>query len=226
MTRRTNARVAGVAYLAYIALGIGSMVLNGRANHGSGIAERLASIAQHAADLRAALVLTLFSSFMALVLGVTLYALTREQDPDVAMMGLVFRAGEGVAGALGLQHSLGLLWLATVTGASAPDADTARALGTLFIRAEGGGVSAVLFAVGSACFCWLLLRGRMIPAWLAAIGFLASILWIVGCPLQMVGVLPNALTYPMWILMAAFELPFAAWLIVKGVAPPARMRVE
>jgi len=224
MTRRTNARVAGVAYLAYFVLGIGSMVLAGRANHGSSIAERLTSIASHLTDMRAALVLTLFSSFMALVLGVTLYALTRDQDPDVAMMGLVFRAGEGVAGALGMQHSLGLLWLATVTGPKSPDADTARALGTLFLRAEGGGVAAVLFAVGSACFCWLLLRGRMIPTWLAGIGFLASILWIVGYPLQMVGVLPNVLTYPMWALMALFELPFAAWLIVKGVAPPARMQ--
>src|SRR5262245_50166967 len=101
MTRRANARIAGVAFLAYIALGIPAMVLMGRATSGEGVAAQLASVAQHAMDVRLSVVLDMFASFMALVLGVTLYALTRDQDPDLAMLGLTFRVGEGVVGGIG-----------------------------------------------------------------------------------------------------------------------------
>src|SRR5262249_4519215 len=170
MTRQTNARVAGVAFLLYIALGISSMVVSAGTSRGEGVAAKLASIAQHVNDERLSSVLVLFSSFMALVLGVTLYALTRDQDPDVAMLGLAFRVGEGIAGAVSLQRSLGLLWLATASGASAPDPATRQALGTFFLEAQGGGVGSIPFAVGSGCFCWLLLRGRLIPLPLARLG--------------------------------------------------------
>ena len=40
MTRTTNARIAGVTYLFYIAVGLTSMVLSGRASGGAGIAEK------------------------------------------------------------------------------------------------------------------------------------------------------------------------------------------
>jgi hypothetical protein len=78
MTRRTNARIAGVTFLVYIAAGISSLVLSGRAQ---------------ATD-----VLSLVTSFSALVLGVTLYAITRDQDPDLAMLGLTCRVIEAVPG--------------------------------------------------------------------------------------------------------------------------------
>jgi len=81
MTRTTNARLAGVAFLFYIAAGVASLVLAGR---------------PHATD-----VLSLFTSFAALVLAVTLYAITREQDPDLAMLGLICRVVEGVPGHAG-----------------------------------------------------------------------------------------------------------------------------
>src|SRR5262249_11858408 len=161
------------------ALGIGSMVFSNRADRGEGIAERLAHIGQHAQDLRIGIVLGLFASLMALVLGVTLYALTCDEDADVARMGLVSPVGEGVTGAPGLHAASGRLWLAPAAGPGAPAPDTSRTLATLFLRAEGGGAAATLFAVGSSCFCWLLLRGRMIPTWLAGLGLVASLLWVV-----------------------------------------------
>jgi hypothetical protein len=43
-------------------------------------------------------VLSILTSLSALVLGVTLYAITREEDPDLAMLGLVCRVVEAVAG--------------------------------------------------------------------------------------------------------------------------------
>ena len=71
MTRMTNARVAGSAFLLYIVLGLPAGMLMARATSAEGIAAKLVSVAQHANELRVAVVLVLFSSFCALVLGVT-----------------------------------------------------------------------------------------------------------------------------------------------------------
>jgi hypothetical protein len=78
MTRTTNARIAGVAFLFYIAAGMSSMALAHRKN---------------ATD-----VLSLLTSLSALVLGVTLYAITRDEDPDIAMLGLTCRVVEAMPG--------------------------------------------------------------------------------------------------------------------------------
>ena len=52
MTRTTNARVAGVTFLLYIAIGITQMVVFGGTTAGQGIAAQLMSMPQHAADVR------------------------------------------------------------------------------------------------------------------------------------------------------------------------------
>ena len=72
MTRRTNARIAGIAYLLYIAVAYPSMVLSNRATSGEGMAAKLANMALHATDVRLAAVLSLIGCFCALVLAVTL----------------------------------------------------------------------------------------------------------------------------------------------------------
>ena len=121
MTRTTNARVAGFTYLFYIAVGVPAMVLFERATGGEGVAAKLAGVAQHATGVRVAIVLSLITCFAALVLGVTLYGVTREEDHELALLGLSCRVGEGVLNAaLGLVSMLGLLWLGTAPGPGAP----------------------------------------------------------------------------------------------------------
>jgi hypothetical protein len=165
MTRTTNARITGVALLLYIAAGIASLALAGRT--------------------QAAELLTLITTFCALVLGVTLYAITKEQDPDLAMMGLACRVLE-----------------------AAP------------------GPGEIFFAVGSTLFCWLLLKGRMIPTALAQLGVLASVLLVVILPVRAAfgGGSTNwasSVGWLMWLPMLVFELALAAWLLTRGVAAPA-----
>jgi hypothetical protein len=222
MTRTTNARIAGFTFLVYIAAGITSMVLFARATRGEGVAAQLATIAQHATDVRLTILLNLLMNLSALVLAVTLYAITREQDRDLAMLALTCRVAEGIAG-MDVSGTLGLLWLATGTEATALDAGAASALGAFFLKMQKTmGASATFFAVGSTLFSWLLLRGRMIPAALAWLGVLASILLVVCLPLQLAGLLGGPVTSLMWLPMLLFEVPLALWLIVKGVVAPAQ----
>ncbi len=221
MTRTTNARIAGSTFLLYIAAGIAGMVVFGRATSGMGIADKLAGIAQHPTEVGITLVLGFVQCFAALILAVTLYAITREQDADIAMLGLVCRVGEGVIAGAGLTRTPALVWLATAGGAGAPDTAAAHALGQYLLRGDMA-VTATFFAVGSTLFSWLLLRGRMIPAALAWLGVFASVLLVIALPLQGAGFLSGPITMLIWLPMFLFEVPLGVWLIVRGVAAPAR----
>ena len=219
MTRATNARIAGFTFLIYIAAGITSMMLTARATTGSGVAAQLATIAQHATDVRLTILLTLVMNLSALVLGVTLYAITREQDRDLALLGMTCRVAEGIAG-MDVSGTLGLLWLATATDAPALAGSGTSALGAFFLKmGQTMGASATFFAIGSTFFSWLLLRGRMIPVSLAWLGVVASVLLVVCCPLVLAGLLGGPVTTYMWLPMLLFEVVLALWLILKGAAP-------
>ncbi len=222
MTRATNARIAGVTFLVYIAVTFASLTLFARATRGVGVAAQLAGIAQHATDVRLTILLGLLGNFCALVLAVTLYAITRDQDPDLAMLALACRVAEGIGG-MDVSKTLGLLWLATATDATALDAGGSSALGAYLLKMEGSfNASAAFFALGSTLFSWLLLRGRMVPVALGWLGVLASILVAVCFPLQLAGLLGGPVTSFMWFPMILFEVALALWLFIKGVAAPQR----
>lgn len=219
MTRSSNARLAGIAYLLYIAAAFPAMVISNRATAGGTVAARLANMAHHAFDLRLAAVLTLVGCFCALVLAVTLYAITRVQDRDLAMLAMTCRVAEGVTGATGIAASLALLTIVTATGANATDAPATQTLAA-FLFADTIFVSATFFAVGSTIFCWLLLRGRMVPSWLAWVGVVGSALAAVVMPLETLRVLSNSVAQLVWVPLAIFEIGVSVWFIVKGVPEP------
>ncbi|MFN2565242.1 MAG: DUF4386 domain-containing protein [Gemmatimonadaceae bacterium] len=223
MTRRTNARIAGFTFLFYIAVAFPALVLFGRATSAEETAAKLAGIASHATDVRITIVLSLLSGFSALVLAVTLYAITRDQDRDLAMLALTCRVGEGVVIGAFIPATVGVLWLATASGANAPDGVAAQAVGAFVLRVGdwNGTVAAAFFAAGSTLFSWLLLRGRMIPTPLAWLGVVGSVLLVVGLPLQLAGFFRGPAFGLMWLPMAVFELVLGPWLIIKGVATPA-----
>ncbi len=222
LTRTAYTRIAGFTLLFYIAVGVTQIALFGGITAGEGTAAKLASMARRATEVRVDIVLGLLTCFVALVLAVALYAITREQEPDLAMLALACRVGEGVIGSVFIPLTLGLLALATDAGANAPDAAAAHALGSVLLtaRALNPIIAATFFAVGSTLFSWLLLRGRLIPVALAWLGVLASVLLVVGLPLRLAGVLHGPVTLLMWLPMAAFEIPLGLWLLVKGVAMP------
>ncbi len=224
MTRTANARVAGFTFLFYIGVAFPDMLLSARATRGADVAARLASVAHHVLVMRVDVVLTLLSCVSALVLAAPLYAITRDEDPDIAMLGLICRVAEGVVGATGLVATLVLTGLATATGAAASDGVTTQVLGTFLFGVLGWNstVAATFFAVGSTCFAWLLLRGRMVPAALAGLGVAASMLAVIVLPLQLAGWLRGPITSLVWLPMLAFEVPLGVWLMIRGAGAPRR----
>lgn len=223
MTRTANARIAGFTYLFYIAAAFPAMRLFASATTGQGISAKLANVAEHATEVRISLLLSVLSCFCAFVLAVTLYAVTRDEDSDLARLAMACRVSEGVIAAITIIADVGLLWLATtVTGANAPDPAAGPVLGMFLLKVDGWGttIAATFFALGSTVFSYLLLRGRMIPVSLAWLGVGGSALLVVGLPLQLAGYLVGPVYGFMWLPVGVFEVVVALWLIIKGVATP------
>jgi len=127
----------------------------------------------------------------AVILALTLFMVTRVEQSVLAALGMIFRLAEGTLGSV-----------LDLTGT---------------ILSQRLLVVATLFAIGSTFFCWLLLRGRMLPRGLALVGVIASVILVIGLPLQLGGLLGPPLTMLMWMPMLAFEVPGGLWLLVKGV---------
>ena len=223
-SRQFYAKLAGFTILFYIVIGLTVETLSSRATSAEGTAAILMRIAEHESSVRVTILLELLESFSAVVLAVTLYGITRDESHELAMLALVCRVCEGVLGALGIRHTLGLLSLATAgAGAGSPDAATVKTLGDfLLMPSQSAMISAPFFAVGNMIFAYLLLRGRIVPVRLAGFGVLASVLLVVGVPMQLAGFFTGPMTWYMWLPMLAFLIPLGLWLLIKGAATPAQ----
>jgi hypothetical protein len=227
MTRTTNARIAGFTYLFYAAIGICIELMMHQARGVDGGAAELVRIGQYATNVRLSILIVVLESVSALVLGVTLYGITRVEDHELAVLGLVCRVAEGVLGTLRIPNYLGLLWLAKPGGETgAPDIPTTNALRTfLLMPVPSVPIGAIFFAVGSLIFSYLLLRGRMVPISIAWLGVFASGLLAVALPLQLAGFPTGPLSgYSQWLPALVFQVALALWLLIKGVSTPATVR--
>jgi hypothetical protein len=221
-TRLAYARVAGAMFLLYIVAGIPAMILFNRAAAGENVAAKLASIGEHASEVKVAVLLSLLICFIALVLAAALYVITRDADPNLAFLVLICRVAEGILNAFFIVATLGLLWLGTTMAAAdeTGGVNAATALGSFLLKLQDWNtiISATFFSVGSMVFSYLLLRYRMISGSLALLGLIASILLVVYLPLQLVGFFgDSSLGLIVWLPMLVFEVALAAWLLVKGV---------
>lgn len=216
MTSRSMAKVAGAAFLVYIAAGLSSLALSGRATGSGDMAARIASVALHTTEMRVSLLLNFVAAFCALLLATSLYSLTRSADRELAIFGMLCRAGEGILGMFAF-NTLALLWLAM--GGKAPTGEAASAIASTLTAAGQwqASTSALLFAAGSLAFSRAFVRGKVVPPTLARIGVAVSLLLVTMLPLEMAGWIGGTAVYLiMWMPMLAYELWLAVWLIMKG----------
>src|SRR5262249_13123804 len=151
----------------------------------------------HESLARVCALLTLSTCAAAVLLAVGLYGITREDDPNLAIVGLSFRIGEGVLNAVSA-----VVGLALVLVASRASTDRASVtLGAMILESQVWiyPVGASVFAMGSTAFCSVLLRARTIPVWLAWLGVAGSALLLIALPLQILAVTHRPVTDIVWV---------------------------
>ena len=108
-------------------------------------------------------------------------------------------------------------WRRQGAGPGALDLSTTNALRTfLLMPVPSVPVGTVFFAVGSTIFSYLLLRGRMVPVWIAGLSLFASGLLALVLPLQVAGFSTWRITgYYQWLPALVAQTALALWLLIK-----------
>jgi hypothetical protein len=220
VTRAAVARVAGATFLLYIAVKVASAVLFEGSIGSGGAAGRLAAVAAHAGDLRIATVLALGNCVCALVLAVLLYFYTRRSHPELSTLVLICRTGEAVLFGAFTLGIIALVFIAEASTQASRDTDAALVVAIIRSTRHATLVASFFFAIGSAAFAWVLLRARLAPRYLAALGLLGSLVPAVGMPLQIIGALRGFNTGLLWVLMFLFEIALGVWLLASGGREP------
>ena len=219
MTSRTDARVAGAAYLLYIVCTMTSSILFAGILTGHDPAQKLVALSRALPMARVTVLLDLLQTVWALTLAATLYRLVNTVDATVALLAMLFRVGEGLLGFLPLLDKLELLNLAKNPAMASANATLADTL----LKRPDDGFAAFCFVIGGFLFACLFLKGRLIPRWLAWIGVVTIGVQMVCVPLHIAGLVPGSVVEAMWMSILLYEVPLGLWLIVKGTRDPAAL---
>jgi hypothetical protein len=159
-SERIYARVAGFTFLFYIVAGISSLALGSQSQ---------------VADL-----LSLLQSFSALVLGVSLYVLTAEHGPGLALLALTSRVAEGIG------YGESAIYFAV----------SSLIFSWLFLR--GGLIPAALAGLGviASALLVIILPLQLVDLFGGAMSWGASVTWLVWLPMLVFEV-----TLALWLII-------------------------
>jgi hypothetical protein len=221
------ARWAGFAFVAAIAVVIlANYGVNFRLIVPGDAALTARNILAHGTLFRLNLACNLVYAALLLTIAATLYTVLRSTQGAVALLAAACRALLALMWAITALNSLGALRLLEGTPyLGAFGADQAQVLARLQLSSSYDAyyVGLPFWGLASTLCCWLWLRSKLIPRWLAAGGLLASA-WAVFCAFaflihprfdQIVG----ASWFDLPLLL--FELALGLRLLIKGLSAPA-----
>jgi len=210
MTTRTTARVIGALFLAADAAGFSALAVAG------GLVSApidVAAVDAHGSRVVSGALLTLLMGLLLAFIPVVGLPVFRRYDEVLATGYLVFRGALEMIG----YAATAFAWLALVQVTSGPhDLATSRVASAL-ARVPDAVINPyldIVFSIGAFMLCWLLLRSRLVPAWLAVWGLAGAVLYAA----QGVALAFGAGWGPLMVLLAVQEVVLAVWLIVKGFA--------
>lgn len=215
-------RLAGLAYLANIALGLaGEVLVRGTmVVPGDGLATA-AHIAQSPGLWRLGLAGDLLMQLLDVPLIVVFHLLLRPVSPTLALMSTLFNVVQTAILAVNKLAMLAPLLL--VTGLGTPPAMLGP-LTALWVQlhAHGFGIGLIFFGVTCLLRGWLIVRSGFLPRRLGLLLMAAGAGYLVNSFALLLAPPLAARLFP-WVLMPAFvgELALSLWLLIRGVDEPA-----
>lgn len=220
------ARIAGLAYVISIMLGIFSVnyVESNLIIPGNDTAT-VANIMANEQLFRVGIVSEIMMYVLVILLSWSLYVILKTVNKNLALLALICRVGEAIIGA-GVVVLSGLIPLLLLNGETVFETEQLPALVGLFLDVRSAGLDIVLIfiGVGGSIFCYLFYKSNYVPKIWAVWGIFTYLSMLIISLLSII--LPN---FPETIKMAffapggLFELLFGFWLILKGVNVQAKV---
>lgn len=216
------ARIAGLMYLAIIALGLfGELFVRGTLVVSGDAADTANHIAASPLLWTSGIVGDLLMHVLDVPVIVILYVLLRPVSETLALLATLINLVQTcvlVANKLTLLVPLYLLGSTATLGSFTPE--QLQALSYLAIRAHGYGFGVGLIFFGFACLVrgYLIFKSGYLPRTLGGLMVLAGLCYLINSFALLLAPAVAALLFPA-VLVPAFvaELSLALWLVVKGV---------
>jgi hypothetical protein len=155
------------------------------------------------------------------VLSWALYVILKPVNKNLALLGMLLRAGEAILGAATVLIDFIVLQLLNGKGFSTVfGTEQLQALAGVFLGVRTAGLDIVLLFVGlgGALFCYLFFTSKYVPRLLAGWGIFTYLSMIV---LSLISILfpnhPVMIEIVLYSQGALFEVIFGFWLLFKGV---------
>ena len=158
----------------------------------------------------------LLNSAVVIGIGVLMYPILKPHNGNIALGYVATRIFEGTFLAIG---AISLLSMRAISEESARSNIAGVSSDALSALAVAGNFTAYNVAMaglglGSLFFCYLLLRSKLVPRFLAIWGFVGYASFATGCVLEIFGIAGAGLVST--IPGGLFEVFFGIWLIVRG----------
>jgi hypothetical protein len=149
---------------------------------------------------------------------IMMFPILRKYNEGLALGYVGARIFEGFFSAVNIISLLSILSLSReFVNATAPVTSYFQTSGALLLAGFDWG-SVLLdfpFTIGALVFNYMLYKSKLIPRWLSVLGLIGAALWLANAPLRMFSLSPSSMEI-LALPIAAQEMIFAAWLIVKG----------
>lgn len=229
MTNRTAeasqliyARVAGLAYVLIIILGIFCVgFIDSKLIVPSNDAATANNIMANDLLFRISIAGVLVMYAIVVVLSWSLYIILKTVNKNVALLAMLLRSGEAIlGGATVLISFIVLLLLNGEDYSTVFEIEQLQALAGLFLNVRDAALDIVLIfvGVGGTVFCYLFFKSKYVPQILAAWGIFTYLSMLALALINIT--LPNRpemIESVLFALGAFFELIFGFWLLFKGV---------
>lgn len=206
------ARLAGLLYVAIIALGIGGDALVRGPIHVPGDASQtVANLAAAELPFRLSILGDVLMALSDVGLAALLFILLRPLSPRLALAAMVFRLVQAAILGLNLSSLQG-----AVTLASAPGANDALIVHLLESHAAGYDLGLFFFGVSCVLLGVIFLGARRAPSWLGAMLSAAGVVYLVGSAIHVAAPGLQEPFAPAYLVPVVAEVAFCAWLLAGG----------
>jgi len=212
---KNTPRYLGAAFLFQAIAAVVWFILLGSLIVPGNITESMTNIANNALQMRASIVVTMFTAIGVAILGALLYIVLHKQNKIIALVALVLYLMEATILAASRIEAFSLLRISQESVIAGHPAYL-QTLGNLFYESADFGeqLHMLPFALGATLFYYLFFKSGYIPRVLALWGLIAASLALIAAPFALLGYdVPLIVFLP----NLPFELTIGVWLLVKGI---------